>query len=30
MKKFEVGDMGYAAYFQDTEENILGCGKMHK
>ena len=24
MDKFKVGDMGISAYFQDTENNILG------
>ncbi len=24
MKKFPVGDMGFAAYFKDTEGNVLG------
>lgn len=24
MKKMKVGDMGYAAYFKDTEGNVLG------
>jgi len=23
-EKFQVGDMGYAAYFKDTEGNIIG------
>ena len=24
VEKFEVGDMGYDAYFKDTEDNVLG------
>ncbi len=30
MQKFQVGDMGYAAYFQDTEGNILGLWQSLK
>ena len=26
-KKAKVGDMGYAAYFKDTEGNVIGSGK---
>lgn len=30
MQKFKVGDMGYAAYFKDTEGNILGLWEILK
>lgn len=26
--KFKVGDMGYAAYFKDTEGNVIGLWEM--
>lgn len=30
MKKIKVGNMGYAAYFKDSEGNILGLGQKIK
>ncbi|VVB61011.1 Uncharacterised protein [uncultured archaeon] len=30
MKKMEVGDMGYSAYFRDTEGNIMGLWQMRE